>query len=98
MEPRLAVKWSRATLNWSMVALGDGGIGRSATFRPAVFRLAVSRLIACNDCCRPAASDDALVNAACSRPSWGLSGSTVRSKVLLSLREGISGRGAFGVW
>src|ERR1700694_1892784 len=69
IDPRLEVRRARAVLNWSIVALGDGGIGISAMLRPAALRLAVSRFIACNDCCRPAASDDALVTAAWCRPS-----------------------------
>src|SRR2546428_12067324 len=98
MEPRLAVKWSRATLNWSMVALGDGGIGRSATFRPAVFRLAGSRLIAWNDCCRAAASGGGLVNAALPPPSRGLVSGTVPCDGLWPLREGVRRPGGVGFW
>src|SRR5438105_15561691 len=74
IESRLVVRRSRATLNWSMVALGDGGIGMSATLRPAALRLAASRFIACNDCWRPAASDEALLTADCNRPSCEASG------------------------
>src|SRR5712691_5844964 len=68
IDSRLEVRRSRVALNWSIVALGDGGIGRSASLRLAALRFAVSRFIACNDCCKPAASADALLTAACSRP------------------------------
>src|SRR3982074_3158015 len=81
IDPRLDVRRSRAALNWSMDALGDGGVGTSAQLRRAALWLAVSRFIGCNDCCRPAASDDALVTAAWSLPSCAASGRTEWSQV-----------------
>src|SRR2546425_7460715 len=92
IDSRLEVRRSRAVLKPSIVALGAGGTGMAARLLPAAVTLAASRFIACNDCCRPAASDEALLTPDWSRPSWAASGQTERNQVWGCCRYVVRGR------